>query len=78
MEIETKNSSDEDGSIVFVEKDDVFVIIDYALARLYRERESDKYGNAMESALQAIKDYKASIRSKRAKDTHQVIKTVPF
>jgi hypothetical protein len=63
---------------VFVEKDDVFVIVDYALARLYRERESDKYGNAMESAMQAIKDYKASVRNKRTKDVSQVMRTVPF
>lgn len=65
----------DDNSFVFVDREDIGVIVYYALRQLYQSRESDKLNSAAQIYLDKVKSYKMRMRKKRSNNALNLMKT---
>lgn len=65
----------DDESYVYVDKEDAWVIIYYALRQLYQSRESDKLQSVAQIFQDKLRSYKKRIRKKRSNNKFNLIKT---
>lgn len=68
----------DDNSLIYVDKEDVWVIVYYALRQLYQSRESDKLQMASQLFTDKMRAYKRRMRMKRTQDKNNKIRTSPW
>lgn len=68
----------DDNSLIYVDKEDVWVIVYYALRQVYQSRESDKLQMASQLFTDKMKAYKRRMRLKRTNDKGNKLRTSPW
>lgn len=67
----------DDNSLIYVDKEDVWVVVYYALRQLYQSRESDKLQMASQLFTDKLRAYKRRMRLKRTNDKWNKLRTSP-
>lgn len=78
VELNEHVTGSDDNSLVYLDKEDVWVIVYYALRQLYQSRESDKIQMASQLFTDKLKAYKRRMRIKRTQDKNNKIRTSPW
>lgn len=78
VELNEYVAGSDDNSLIYVDKEDVWVIVYYALRQLYQSRESDKLQMASQLFTDKMRAYKRRMRMKRTQDKNNKIRTSPW
>lgn len=65
----------DDNSLIFVDKEDIWVVMYYALRQLYNARESDKIQIASQLYTDKLRSYKKRMNKKRTNNKYKLLKT---
>lgn len=68
------NYSD-DNSLIYVDREDIWVVVFYALRQLYTWRENDKLANTSQLYMDKLKSYKRRMIKKRSNNKWNLMKT---
>ena len=75
IEVDEYATWSDDNSLIYVDKEDVWVIVYYALRQLYQSRESDKLQMVSQLFTDKLRAYKRRMRLKRTNDKWNLMKT---
>lgn len=75
VELNEYIESSMDDSLIYIDREDIGVVIYYALRQLYQSRESDKLNTASQLYLEKLKSYKRRMIKKRTSNYWNVLKT---
>lgn len=75
VELNEYINSDDDSSLVYIDRDDVGVVVYYALRQLYQSRESDKLNSVSQLYIDKLKSYKRRMNKKRGSGKNNVMLT---
>lgn len=75
FEIDNYKFWDSDESYIYVDKEDAWVVVFYALRQLYTGRENDKLANTSQLYNDKLKSYKRRMIKKRSNNKFNLIKT---
>ncbi len=75
IELNEFMESSQDDALIYVDREDVGVIVYYALRQVYQSRESDKLSAVSQLYLEKLKSYKRRMIKKRSSNTWNVMKT---
>lgn len=78
VELNEYVSWSDDNSLVYVDKEDIGVIVYYALRQLYQSRESDKLQMTSQLFTDKMRAYKRRMRLKRTNDKNNKMRTSPW
>lgn len=78
VELNEYISTGDDNSLIFVDRDDVSVVVYYALRQLYASRESDKINTVSQLFIDKLKSYKRRMMKKRSNDKSNKMRTSPW
>mgnify|MGYP006888282446 FL=1 len=78
VELNEYVAGSDDNSLIYVDKEDVWVIVYYSLRQLYQSRESDKLQMASQLFTDKMRAYKRRMRMKRTQDKNNKIRTSPW
>lgn len=76
VELSETVTSDDD-SLIYIDKDDIGVVVYYALRQLYASRENEKLANTSQLYMDKLMSYKRKINKKRVGDSRGKLKTSP-
>lgn len=75
IELNEFSFSASDDSLIFVDKEDISVVVYYALRQLYQSRESDKLASISQLYIDKLGSYKKRMSKKRSNNKNNRIKT---
>ncbi len=78
VELNEYVSGSDDNSLIYVDKEDIGVIVYYALRQLYQSRESDKLTMISQLFTDKMRAYKRRMRLKRTNDKWNMMRTSPW
>lgn len=75
VELNEYSNSSDDNSLIYIDRDDIWVIVYYALRQVYTGRENDKLQNTAQLYMEKLKSYKRRMIKKRSEGKNNLMKT---